>query len=57
VGIRREGERDSLEALICPKCRSDRVVVLEERPHPIFGRLGMTIVTMKCHACGETIEV
>lgn len=39
----------------CSWCRKGKLDLIEERPDPIFGVLGMTLQTLKCDAadCGK----
>ena len=39
----------------CQRCERGKLDLIDERPDPIFGALGMTCQTLKCDApeCGE----
>lgn len=39
----------------CGWCKRGRLDLIEEKPDPIFGALGMTVSTLKCDApeCGK----
>ncbi|MFZ5779978.1 MAG: hypothetical protein ACOY4R_07190 [Pseudomonadota bacterium] len=39
----------------CRRCGNGWRTLVEQRPHPLFGALGMTIDTFRCVACGKTI--
>lgn len=44
---------------VCPRCGNGRLDLIEERPHAIYGALGVTWKTLKCDAvdCGAvTVE-
>ena len=44
---------------VCPRCGHGRLDLIEERPHAIYGALGVTWKTLKCDAadCGAvTVE-
>ena len=52
---REEGDRPGA-LLSCANFGNNTLEIIEQRPHPIFGRLGMTIETLRCLACGEVME-
>ena len=41
----------------CRWCRRATLYVLEERPDPIFGALGVVERTLKCTGCGQLTVV
>jgi hypothetical protein len=36
------------ERPVCERCGSGRLIVIDERPHPLFGILGMIQRTLQC---------
>jgi hypothetical protein len=50
---------DDPERPRCDCCGIGRLQVIDERPHPIFGILGMTLQTLQCDqpTCAKCIVV
>jgi hypothetical protein len=36
----------------CDRCGIGTLILIEERPHPLFGILGMTLQTLQCDQPG-----
>ena len=39
----------------CLRCGNRWRELIDQKPHPLFGTLGMTVDTFKCLVCGKTI--
>ena len=49
------GQEDG--SAVCPLCRRGRLRLVSEKPHPIYGTLGVTECTLRCDApdCGKVV--
>ena len=44
------------DELVCRVCNVGKLEFIEERPHPLFGILGMTLQTLKC-TCSDCAQL
>jgi hypothetical protein len=50
-------DREEDGSAVCPLCRHGRLRPVSEKPHPIYGTLGMTECTLRCDDpdCGKVV--
>jgi hypothetical protein len=50
-----DGQEDG--SAVCPLCRHGRLRLVAEKPHPIYGTLGVTECTLRCDDpdCGKVV--